>query len=117
MAAYKPALPFNVSMMLLVPTTTRVQGVAKKAFPKPEEGLPFNGSFRTFGGTERITNDVYTIEATATIDTWYRPDITSDCHIYICQTGQTYEIISEPENIDMRNQYMQFRVRKVGGRA
>lgn len=115
--AYKPSFPFNVPMVLLIPTTTRVQGVAKKAFPAIGEGVPFNGSFRTFGGTENTSNGVYTVEATATIDTWYRPDITSDCRVAIAKTGQVYEIVSEPENIDMRNQFLQFRVRKVGGRA
>lgn len=109
---YKPTTPFSVAMQVLVPTTTRVQGVAKKVYT---EGAVFFGSFRTFGGSEREVNDVIQIDKTATIDTWYRPDITANCQIRILENGQVYDIISDPEDIEMRHQYLQFKVRKVGG--
>ena len=114
---YKPSAPFNVAMKLLKPVSMVVQGVTKKTFTRPEESELFYGSFRTFGGTESISNDVYTIINTAVIDTWYRPDITANCQVYICDTGDTYDIISDPENIDFRNQYLQFKVKKIGGKA
>ena len=110
--AYKPTTPFTVPMRILIPTTTRVQGVAQKTFT---EGGTFFGSFRTFGGSEREINDVIRIDATGTVDTWYRPDIKADCRIKLLETGQVYDIISEPEDIDMRHQYLQFKLRKVGG--
>ncbi|WP_458397875.1 hypothetical protein [Anaerotignum sp.] len=113
---YKPSVPFNVAMKLLVPVTTKEYGVVKKSFSTPEESDLFYGSFRTFGGTERMNNDVYTIINTAVIDTWYRPDIKADCQIYICETEQTYNIVSDPEDIDFRHQYLQFKVQKVGGK-
>lgn len=118
MPSYKPSAPFTVAMKLLQPTWSKVQGVNKKTFPAPEtvEDV-FFGSFRTFGGTERISNDVYTIEDTGTIDTWYDPSITAECCIYLCDSGDTYEILSTPENINMRNQYLSMRVRKIGGAA
>jgi hypothetical protein len=53
---------------------------------------------------------------TATVDTWYNPEITSDCRVYICETGEIYDVISRPENIGMRHQYMQFKLQKVGGK-
>lgn len=114
---YKPAAPFNVAMRLLVPTTAVVKGVTKKVYPNPEEGILFNGSFRTFGGTESNINNVYTVVDTATIDTWYNPQIKADCRIYLCEAGMTYEIIATPENIEMRNQYLQIRCRMLGGDA
>ena len=110
--AYRPTTPFSVPMRILIPTTTRVQGVAQKTFT---DGDIFFGSFRTFGGTEREINDVIRTDATGTIDTWYRPDITANCQIKILETGKVYDVISEPEDIDMRHQYLQFKVRKVGG--
>lgn len=113
---YKASIPFNVPMKILKPVSKRVQGVTQKTFTEPDESDLFYGSFRTFGGTENISNDVYTVIDTATIDTWYRPDIKADCRIYICDTEDVYEIISDPENIDIRNQYLQFKVRKAGGR-
>lgn len=117
MRNYKPSAPFSVAMKLLVPTSESVQGVVKKSFTKPKDSFLFFGSFRTFGGTETLRNDVYTIVDTATIDCWFNPDIKSNCRIYICDTEEVYEIISDPEDINMRHQYLQFKVRKVGGRA
>lgn len=115
---YKPSAPFNVAMKLLVPIGTTAYGATKKSFVAPEAvDEVFFGSFRTFGGTENIKDDVYTIVNTAVIDTWYRPEIKADCQIYICDTGQIYDIISDPEDIDMRHQYLQFKVRKMGGKA
>lgn len=115
--SYKPSAPFSVPMKLLVPVSRYVQGVLQKTFTAPSESELIYGSFRTFGGTENVQNGVYTLIDTATIDTWYRPDIKADCRLYLCETEQVYEILGNPENIDMRNQYMQFKVRKVGGKA
>lgn len=110
-------MPFDVPMKLLVPTSTVVKGVTKKVFPTPDEvETVFFGSFRTYGGTENMSNDVYTVYDTAVIDTWYTPDITSDCRVYICETGEVYDVISRPENVGMRHQYIQFKLQKVGGK-
>lgn len=114
---YQPAVPFNVAMRLLIPTITIVKGVDKKVYPKPEDSFLFYGSFRTFGGTESTINDVYTLVDTATINTWYNPQITADCQIYICETGATYEIMATPEDINMRHQFLQIKVQKIGGTA
>lgn len=114
--SFKPTMPFNVAMRLLIPTYTTVKGVDVKTFNEPSENDPLIfGSFRTFGGNEAVVNDVYTIEDTGVIDTWYRPDIKADCRVYMCDTGQTWEIANDPENINMRNQFLQFKVRKIGG--
>jgi hypothetical protein len=116
--SYRAYAPFDVAMKLLKPTTTMVKGVTKKVYPDPQSVEEvFFGSFRTFGGTEQYSNEVYTILATATVDTWFNPEIKADCQIYLCDTGDTYQIISQPENIDVRHQYMQFKVEKVGGKA
>lgn len=114
---FKVQAPFDVAMKLLVPTDTKVKGVTKKAFPDPADvEQVFFGSFRTFGGTENFSNDVYTVFDTAIIDTWFNPEITSDCQVYLCETGEIFDVISRPENIGMRHQYMQFKVQKVGGK-
>ena len=114
---YKPSAPFSVAMKLLVPVTTRVSGATKKTFTAPEDSELFFGSFRTFGGTESMSDGVYTIINTAVIDTWFRPDITADCKIYLCDNEQIYDIVSDPEDIDFRHQYLQFKVKKAGGKA
>lgn len=117
MANYKPAAPFNVPMKLLVPVSSQAYGALKKVYSKPEDSELFYGSFRTFGGTENIKDDVYTIVNTAVIDTWFRPDIKADCQIYLCDTEQIYDIVSDPEDINFRHQYLRFKVQKMGGKA
>lgn len=114
MADYNPS-PFTTALELLIPTTTTVKGSLKKVYP--DEGEVIFCSFKTYGGTEKVINDVLVIEDTANIETWYRPDITSECRVKIAGTNKSYDIIGEPENINMRNQYLKFKVRRVVGGA
>lgn len=117
MARFKFSAPLTVAMVLLVPTYAKALGVDGKTFPAIKDGIPFNGNFRTFGGTEREVNGVYSVVDTAIIETWYSPAIKSDCRVVIRDSGAVYEIINEPENIELRNQYMKFRVQRVKGGA
>ena len=114
--AYKPPARFNTPMFLLVPTITRINGVSKKTYPDLKDGILFYGSFRTFGGTDIVENGVYSVKATATIDTWYDPIVSSECRIAL-EDGTQYEIIGEPENIEMLNQYLRFKVERLKGKA
>lgn len=70
-------------------------------------------NFKTYGGTEKQANDVLVIYDTAKVTTWFRPDITSDCVIEVLDNGKKYEIKNEPENFELRNQYMQFIVERI----
>ena len=74
------------------------------------------GSLKTFGGTMVDNNGIVSIENTATIDTWYRPDIKADCRLYMLDDGSTYELMGDPENINRRNQFLKLKVKRVGGR-
>lgn len=112
---FKPSFPFTTSIMILKPTYTTSRGVVKKNFD--ETGDIVNCNFKTYGGTESTNNDIYTIIDTAIIETWFRPDITSECRIKVLQTGKIYEVFGEIENIEMRNQFAKFRVRAVQGGA
>lgn len=117
---YRPEMHFNVAMKILVPTWENVQGVNQKVYPNPEDvndDFIFFGNFKTYGGTESVSNGVLSIVDTANIDTWYRPDITADCRIYVLSTKRTYDVISEPENVEMRNELLKFKVKRVGGKA
>lgn len=112
MADYKPSGPFVVPAILQVPTTKSIKGVLTKTYEKKDDIFV---SFRTFGGTERTSNDAIMVENTGTVETWYRPDIKSDCRLII--DDLPYEILGTPENISMRNQYLVFKVRAVKGGA
>lgn len=120
MANFRPKNPFNVPMKLLVPINSVSYGAGKKSFPAPadvSDDYLFFGSFRTFGGSEYFNNNVYTVIATATIQTWYRPDIKANCRICLVDSGDIYEIKGEPEDINYQHQYLQIKVQKVGGKA
>ena len=118
MATYKPNAPFSTALKLLAPIGSGMSlGVPVREYPDIEDGETFFASFKTYGGTEREVNGLYSIEDTAIVECWYRPDITSDCRVAIAGTERVYEVIGEPENIDLRNQYLRFRVRRVKGGA
>lgn len=110
---YKPNTPFNVPFKVLIPTVTKVKGVTTKTFNESND--TFYCSFKTFGGTEKVVNDVLIVEDTAVIETWYDSTITSDCNIKI--DDNVYEILGTPENINMQSQYLKFKVRLVRGGA
>ena len=113
---YKPNFPYGVPAELYAPTGETIKrGVPVKTYSAT--GARFNCSFRTFGGTESTENGLLSVIDTAVIETWYRPDIQADCRIKILSTGKVYVIIGTPENIQLRNQYMTFRVRAVEGGA
>ena len=114
---FRPSVPFVTAMRLLIPVYTTVKGVPVKEFPDPSDAPVIFGTFRSFGGTEMNENDLYTVVATGYIDTWYRPDIQSECRIQIIETGAVYEVLGDPEDIQMRHQYIKMRVQKVGGKA
>lgn len=116
MADFKPSAPFSVPMMLYVPIYETVNGVRTKKYDDAS-GIRFNGSFQTFGGTETTTNGLYVIKDTATIITWYMPELGAECRIKLLDDGSLYEIIGTPENINRRNQYSKFKVERVSGGA
>lgn len=128
MSNYRPNLDNIIPLVILKPTYKNITGVNKKIYPticealneKDEKGNSVNlffGTFRTFGGTEKNINGVYSIEDTATIETWYRPDIKSDCKIAIVETKEEFDILNTPENINRRNQFLKFKVKSAKGGA
>lgn len=115
MADFKPDFPYNTVAYLLEPSYVEIKGVVTPTYPLI--GEMFFCSFKTFGGTESEVNGVYSIADTANIETWYRPDIKANCRIKLCENGAVYEIINEPEDINMRHQFLKFKVRRVKGGA
>lgn len=101
--------------MRLVARSERVNGVIVKTYDP--DGVVRFCNFSTYGGTEQNVNGVYSVEDTAEVVTWFEPDITSADRIRLLESGTDYEIIGEPENIELRQQEMQFKVRRVRGGA
>ena len=112
MKEFKPNLPYTTPFFLIKTKGTKtVKGVRIKEQEK--EGTPRFCSFKTFGGTEKEVNGTTVVENTATVETWFIPDIKASGVIEV--GGIKYQIIGTPENINMRNQFMQFKVRAIKG--
>ncbi len=105
----------TTAMRLQTPTSDKTLGVSKKTWADVSGVLRVN--MKSYGGTETTINGVLSVEDTAQIVCWYRPDIRSDCRLVRLTDGAVYEVIGEPENIEMRNQFLKFKVRRVKGGA
>ena len=112
--AYRPSIPFTTALIICRPKVQKINGVNSKTLDRSTDFQIF-ASFRTFGGTEREVNGVYSIVDTADIETWYRPDIKSDCFVILPDTNAVYRIIGDVENIERRNQFLRFKVERVKG--
>ena len=109
------ARQMTTPFMLQKPSKAYINGVQQKTFA--DFGKPALCNFSTYGGTETTTNGVLSVEDTATVTTWFDPDIKSDCRIKRLTDNAVFKIIGEPENIEMRNMFLVFKVRRVKGGA
>lgn len=107
---YRPSEPFNTTAILYNPTTTIDKGVAVKEYNSVGK---INCLAKTYGGTESVVNDVYSVIDTVNIETWYRDDITSESRLMI--GNKMYEVMGVPEDISFRHQFLKFKVRGVRG--
>ena len=114
---YRPieAAQMTTPTRLQTPTSEKTLGVSKKTWVDVSGVLMVN--WKSYGGTESVNNGVLSVEDTAQIVCWYRPGIRSDCRLVRLADGAKYEVIGEPENIEMRNQFLKFKVRRVAGGA
>ena len=112
MAGFTPQ-PFTAVMGLYAPDYVTAKGSTKKTYKKIADIFC---SYRTFGGTEIVSNGVLSVENTAVIETWYTPEITSNSRL-ATPDGSMFEILGTPENINMQFQYMRFKIREVKGGA
>lgn len=111
---WTPSTPYNTSAMLQNPVgTSEAKGVTKKIYSEPGEEIFV--SFRTFGGTEKVSNGQLVVENTGVVETWYRPDITSSSRLAI--EGGIYEILGTPEDINMKHRNLVMKVRAIKGGA
>ena len=116
MSNVRPAasIQMTTACVLLIPTQgEKLHGVETKTWPT--DGPVFFANLKSYGGTERVSNDLLMIEDTMTLTTWFRPDIAAKCRVRIAQTGAVYEIINEPENWEQRNQFIVCKLRRVKG--
>ena len=112
MSEYKPNLPFTTPIQLLKRTLHKVNGANQPVY------LPSIILFctaKSYGGTEKIVNDIVVVEDTWLIDTCYHPDFEKGDHIRFLDDDAEYEILASPENIERKCKYMKFKVSRIGG--
>ena len=107
--SYRPKKPFITPMYYHTVTKTKINGVNTKVL---DSGTLFYCSFVSYGGTEQDVNGVYSVLDTVDIETWFNPDIKSNCIIKDVN-GKEYSILGVPENIDNRNQFLKFKIKAV----
>lgn len=116
MSKFRPSYPYSERVELLTGSLTNQKGVNKKTYSSTNPKTYINVSWKSYGGTETTVNGVYSIVDTATLETWYRPDITAGCAVKTTD-GQVYEIKGKPEDIEMRHQFLRLKVAAVEGGA
>lgn len=114
---YRPieAAQMTTATRLQTPTGSKTLGVNKNTYADVSGVVMVN--WKSYGGTETTSNGMLVVEDTAQVVCWYRPDIRANCRLVRLSDGAVYEIIAEPENIEMRNQFLKFKVRRVKGGA
>ena len=113
------AAQMTTPLQLQQPVTAVSYGANAKTY-KNIKGVVM-ANFKTFGGTEKNDNGIISVEDTAQVLCWYRPDIRGGCRVVLLDGTENtdnpkcYEILGEPENIEMRNMFLKFKVRRVKG--
>lgn len=111
---YKPKLPFNVPAQLQICNYEEINGRQRKTYV---DDLVFYCNARSFGGTERVINNVVVVEDTIEIETYFNPKITANCRVKLLDDNSVYEIVTPPENIERRNKFLKFKIRRINGGA
>lgn len=105
---------YTTPCRVLTPTTTKINGVVTKTYI---EGKVFFASVKAYGGTETTINNVYVIQDTLSIETFYRTDIKGDCQLELLDDNSKWEILNTPEQIDREKKIMTFKVKRINTKA
>jgi SPP1 family predicted phage head-tail adaptor len=89
---------------------TDVNGMPEISYQDKSNAAAFC-NWKGRGGTETTQSGSLVVEDTAEVVMWYRPDVTAR-DIVLLNHQTAYEIVSPPENVEMRNQYLMFKVRR-----
>jgi hypothetical protein len=73
-------------------------------------------NWKGMGGTESTQSGTLVVYDTAQITMWYDPNIKKQDRVLLDDDENlAYEIINQPENIEMRNMFLLLKVQKVSG--
>jgi hypothetical protein len=109
-----PVIPFLPFCIFTNKTNCYVWSVFWSSEVNTFFGICFS-SFLTYGGTETEVNGVIAIKDTASLETWYSPDIKSDTRLKRLDDNKVFEVMGEPEDIEYRHQFLKFKVEGLRG--
>lgn len=112
----KSASQMTTPVKLKIRQMTNISGAKNVDYVDATDPIMFC-NFKTYGGNETVINGVIVSRNTATVITWFRPDIKANGRIELLSDNSMWDIISEPENIEQRSQMIQFKVEKIKGGA
>lgn len=92
---------------------TDVNGAPEVSYQDADPALAFC-NWKGKGGTESTEAGTLTVEDTAEIVMWYRPDVNQRDRLLLNDDDRlAYEIISPPDNVEMRNMYLILKVKRA----
>lgn len=107
---YVPSAVLNVPARIWRCRYKRINGVQKAVY-EPDEDIIWLGA-KSYGGTEKTIDGVYTVEDTIEFTAYYNPTLTSSDRIQLLGDDSFWEILNTPENVDMRGAFMKFKGRR-----
>jgi head-tail adaptor len=78
-------------------------------------GKTFFANFSTYGSSEQERNGIDIVEENTILTTWYNPRIEAGCRIVRLTDGKIFDVVGEPENVEMRDMFSVVKVRRVRG--
>lgn len=111
---YKPAniREFVTQAVYKKATSQTVSGRTNKTYT--ESGI-VRGKFKQKGTAEIQANGLTVVNEKTTFTTWYRADYKAADILTI--NGVDFEIVGNPENVEMRNRYSVITLERISGGA
>jgi hypothetical protein len=113
-----PVVAMTTVIRIKTRTKTTVNGAAKTSYADAATAPVDSCEWKGMGGTDtgEVAAGVRVYDDTADVTMYYRDDIRIHDQLLLNDdTDLVYEIISPPENVNMRCQFLKFKVAKVGG--
>ncbi len=108
---WKPIIPImNTPIKFQQRVGSVIDGMPKTRYEDKENSEDFC-SWKGMGGSEAVISGVLEVEDTAVLTMWFRPDVNVK-DIILLYHESPYEIVNV-ENVELRNQIMILKVRRV----
>lgn len=111
--SWTPDLPFRTPFKILKRTVEKVDGMNNTTYTELPNVLYCTA--KSYGGTEKVINDVYVVVDTLTFQTYYTPLLSKGDKIRLLDDNTEYEVLASPENINRANKWLVFKGERISG--